>query len=250
MKEPREIPNRYFCVDRLTLQCLQFSEKPAELTISQSSMKYTQNIAGLVKRISFVEQYGSKPHWGFFGGGDSSSYGGGIVHGFINKASGTTYHAQEATWQISFNISAKVAMLTKVQLTTASYDTFIMFKLNGQVIFVGPAQGNNLFLNGHRSVETKGERKYADLFGKKMPVTTNYPIVSTGFGEYALGLDSIVDRSRIEVINLLPSIRQGDNILEIKAIGRGNNEVSFNLDVSERICTRWQENWHEQCRLE
>lgn len=94
-----------------------------------------------------------------FGSGcESSSYGGGTVQGFINKASGTTYHAQEATWQISFNISAKVAMLTKVQLTAASYGTFIMFKLNGQVIFVGPTQGNNLFLNGHRSVETKGKK--------------------------------------------------------------------------------------------
>lgn len=243
--------NRYSCVDGLTLQCLQFSEKPAELTISQSSMQYTQNIAGLVKRISFVEQYGPRPSRlrGFFGGGESSSYGG-TVHGFINKASGTAYHAREATWQISFNISAKVAMLTKVQLTAASYGTFIMFKLNGQVIFVGSAQGNNLFLNGHRSVETKGKRKYAGKVGKRMTVTTNYPIVSTGFGEYALGLDSIADRSRVEVINLLPDIRQGDNILEIKAIGRGNNEVSFNLDVSERICTYWQENWHEQCRLE
>ncbi|WP_341751209.1 hypothetical protein [Candidatus Tisiphia endosymbiont of Piscicola geometra] len=246
--------NRYACVDGLTLQCLQFSEKPAELTISQSSMKYTPNIAGLVKRISFVEQYGPKPCSLFMrlfgGGGESSSYGGGTVHGFINKASGTTYHAQEATWQISFNISAKVAMLTKVQLTAASYGTFIMFKLNGQVIFVGPVNGNNLFLNGYRSVETKGERKYGGLVGKRMTVTTNYPIVSTGFGEYALGLDSIADRSRAEVINLLPHIRQGDNILEIKAIGRGNNEVSFNLDVSERICTYWQEYWREQCRLE
>lgn len=67
-------------------------------------------------------------------------------------------------------------------------------------------------------------KKYAGKCGKRMTVTTNYPIVSTGFGEYALGLDSIADRSRVEVINLLPHIRQGDNILEIKAIGRGETK--------------------------
>lgn len=33
--------NRYSCVGGLTLQCLQFSEKPAELTISHSSIQYT-----------------------------------------------------------------------------------------------------------------------------------------------------------------------------------------------------------------
>ncbi|WP_375359829.1 hypothetical protein [Candidatus Tisiphia endosymbiont of Nemotelus uliginosus] len=237
-----ELRNKYRCIDELILQCLHFAEQVAELTVNGSNMKHNQAIAGSIKRISFAEKYGSD--------GGISSYGGGTVcFGLINKSSGTTYSANEANWYIDFNVATNVMTINRLQLTDLTYGTFIMIKLNGAVVFVGPSSGNNLFLNGYKEVTTKGRRKYAGKFGRRMNVITNYPKVNTGVSEYALGLDYIADRSRVEVVDLLPYIRQGGNRLEIKAITLGSNKVSFNLDVSERICLNWQENWSEKCTL-
>lgn len=218
-------------------------------------MKYNQGLAGSVKRISFAEKYGSGGDTTFFGlmnksSGTAYSYGGGTVFfGLINKSSGTTYSADEANWYVDFNVATNLLTINRLQLTDVTYGMFIMIKLNGVVIFVGPNGGNNLFLNGHKEVKTKGKRKYCGKFGRRMTITTNYPKVNTGVSEYALGLDCIADRSRIGVVDLLPHIRQGANRLEIKAISLGANRVSFNLDVSERICLNWQENWSEKCIL-
>ncbi len=237
-----ELRNKYHCIDELVLQCLHFAEKTTELTINGSNINYHQSLIGSAKRISFAANYGSD--------GGASSYGGGTVcFGLINKSSGTTYSANEANWYVDFNVSTNVLTINRLQLTDLTYGTFIMIKLNGAVIFAGPSGGNNLFLNGHREVITKGEHKYLDLFGKRMNITTNYPKVNTGVSEYALGLDCIADRSRVGVVDLLPHIRQGANRMEIKAITLGSNRVSFNLDVSERICLNWQENWSEKCTL-
>ncbi|MCC8483859.1 MAG: hypothetical protein LN561_04875 [Rickettsia endosymbiont of Labidopullus appendiculatus] len=237
-----ELRNKYRCIDELVLQCLQFAEKTAELTINGSNINYHQSLAGSVKRISFAEKYGS--------GGGTSSYGGGTVFfGLINKSKGTTHSANEVNWYIDFNVSTNVLIINRLQLTDLSYGTFIMIKLNGTVIFVGPNGGNNLFLNGYREVKTKGRRKYVGVVGRRVNIVTSYPIVNTGVSEYALGVDSVVYHSGGGVVNLLPHVRQGANRLEIKAISLGANRVSFNLDVSERICLNWQENWSEKCIL-
>ncbi len=250
-----ELRNKYRCVDELIPQCLHFAEKVAELTMNGSNMKYNQGLAGSVKHISFAEKYGSGGDTTFFGlinksSGTAYSYGGGTVFfGLINKSSGTTYSADEANWYVDFNVTTNLLTINRLQLTDVTYGMFIMIKLNGVVIFVGPNGGNNLFLNGHKEVKTKGKRKYVGVVGRRVNIVTSYPKVNTGVSEYALGLDCIADRSRIGVVNLLPHVRQGANRLEIKAISLGANRVSFNLDVSERICLNWQENWSEKCIL-
>ena len=234
--------NSYNCFDDISLQCLQFAEKTAQVSISGSSMNYrTSIIGGSINRYSFEGSYGS--------GLGVSRAGGGKAHGFMHKSSSSTYHASEGNWQIGLNVVTNIATINRLHITGLQYGMFIMIKVNGSVLFVGPTGGNNLFQNGHRVVETKGKKKYGGKFGKRATITTYYPQVNTGYANYAMGLDGIASSSSSHDINLLPLIRQGYNTIDIKAISLDGNRVSFNIDVSERICLNWRENWTETCTL-
>lgn len=234
--------NQYSCHDELTVTCQHFAEKMPEFNITGYSPKMIQRQLAVapIKKFRFEVNYG--------GGGGANRFGGGRVGGFINKNSGATYDASEDNWTVSFNLGSPLSTVNRLELTDLSYGTFLMIKLNGAVVMVGPTGGNNLYLNGHHEEVTKGKKKYGGKAGKRMQIVTKYPRVNTGVAAFALGLH-INGSSHVAGLDLKPHMRQGGNVIELKAISLGGNNVSFNLEVSERSCLNWKESWHERCTL-
>jgi hypothetical protein len=249
-----ELRNQYYCRDKLTLRCLDFSEKPVKFIITGSTIPYL-----VTPRDDYTSfNFSSTGH----GGSQHYSGGGTLKKGLGNKAlaaigfglvksSSSTINASELSFSFSFNIGCPLATLSRLELVDISYGTFLSIKINGNIIYVGPTAGDNLALAGHHTVVTKGKKKCGGKFGKRAAITTLYPKVSAGSGgEHVLGNDGgIAGSFAMAKIDLTPYVLEGDNNIEIKVIGIDPPFASFALNASERVCRNWQEIWEETCSI-
>jgi hypothetical protein len=248
-----ELRNSYNCRDKLTLRCLDFSEKPVKFMINSSTIPYA------------VTPHGDFTSFGFSStgqfAGTTHSGGGTLKHGAGNKAlaavglgikKSSTNHinASELNFSFTFNIGCPLVTLSRLELVDINFGTFIAIKINENMIYVGPKGGDNLALAGHHEDVKQGKKKYGGKYGKRATHTTYYPKVSTGSGgEHILGMGGIADSSSLTRIDLKPYVQEGHNSIEIKVIGIGTPSTNFTLNASERICRNWQENWEETCSI-
>jgi hypothetical protein len=248
-----ELRNSYNCRDKLTLRCLDFSEKPVKFMITGSTIPYAVTPRGDFTSFSFSStgQLASTTHSG----------GGTLTSGFGNKAmaaiglgmaksSNSQIDASELGFSFSFNIGCPLVTLSRLELVNINFGSFIALKINGVMIYVGPKEGDSLALAGHHKDVKQGKKKYGGKAGKRATHTTLYPKVSTGSGgEHVLGMGGIADSSSLARIDLKPYVHEGHNSIEIKVIGIGTPFTNFSLNASERICRNWQEDWEETCGI-
>jgi len=233
--------NSYSCSDYIELNCASVSEQKASVTVNSTDLRYSDQSGEKFKRFIFESN---------FGGTNNSSWGGGKVHGFINKNTATMHNASEANYYVNFSLATDPRVINRLEIRDLSYGMCVMVKLNGKVVFVGPMGGNDLYLNGHIEIETKGKKKYAGAFGERKKIKTYYPrVVAGNGGEHALGHSGIPRSSFAYSIDLKGAAQMGPNRLEIKVISLYSSIIRFGLEISEKICLEWVESWNERCDI-
>ena len=142
--------------------------------------------------------------------------------------------------------ATNIKQIEEFRITQVGFDDYLLIKVNGHVVYVGPDGGSSLeVVIRDVIIEPRCYSKYG--CPPTPPQTVKANKVYNGVN------DNICERNTNWVrdvnIDIKPYLQEGHNVIDIRVIVTGAGEGWLKIRAKARCCApeHWQETWEEHC---